>query len=185
LKVFFARHPDDAGQEFPPQPAPLPLIRNQHRDLGLAAANRNETAYAQDFMLTGLGIFTIDDQGKSAIVAAEADADQALVLDAPFDAHGSPLWAQGAYMPQSRAAMLVSRVVDPQPGERVLDLCAAPGGKSTHLSALMDGGGEILAVERNPRRAGTLARTAERLHAPNVRVEVADAALSRAALWRG
>ena len=75
--------------------------------------------------------------------------------------------------------MLVARVLDPRPGERVLDLCAAPGGKSTHLAALMGGEGEVVAVERNARRAGVLARTAQRLHAANVRVEVADAARAR------
>jgi 16S rRNA (cytosine967-C5)-methyltransferase len=76
--------------------------------------------------------------------------------------------------------MLVARALDPQPGERVLDVCAAPGGKSTHLAALMDGVGELVAVERNPRRAGMLARTAQRLRAGNVRVELGDATLVRA-----
>ncbi len=104
---------------------------------------------------------------------------EALVLEEPFDAHGSPLWQRGAFHAQSRAAMLVARVLDPAPGERVLDLCAAPGGKTTHLAALMHGRGEVLAVERNPRRAGGLVRTARRLRAANVRVEVADARLAR------
>ncbi len=104
---------------------------------------------------------------------------EALVLEEPFDAHASPLWPQGAFHAQSRAAMLVARALDPQPGERVLDLCAAPGGKTTHLAALMQGRGEVLAVERNTRRAGALVRTAQRLHAANVRVEVADAELER------
>jgi 16S rRNA (cytosine967-C5)-methyltransferase len=104
---------------------------------------------------------------------------EALVLEEPFDVHGSPLWQRGAFHAQSRAAMLVARVLDPAPGERVLDLCAAPGGKTTHLAALMQGRGEVLAVERNPRRAGGLVRTARRLHAANVRVEVADARLAR------
>jgi 16S rRNA (cytosine967-C5)-methyltransferase len=75
--------------------------------------------------------------------------------------------------------MLVARALDPQPGERILDLCAAPGGKSTHIAALMGDEGEVLAVERNRARAAALALTARRLHAGSVRVELADAALAR------
>jgi 16S rRNA (cytosine967-C5)-methyltransferase len=114
-------------------------------------------------------------------VATHTDPNlpEALVLEGPFDAHDSPAWRAGAFLAQSRGAMHVSRVLDPQPGERVLDLCAAPGGKSTHLAALMQGQGEVVAVERNSRRAGMLTRTAQRLHAGNVRVEVADAATPR------
>jgi len=108
---------------------------------------------------------------------ADPHIPEALVLEEPFDVHGSPLWQAGAFLAQSRAAMLVARVLAPCPGERVLDLCAAPGGKSTHLAALMQGSGEVLAVERNPRRAQALALTAQRLRANNVRVEVADAAV--------
>jgi 16S rRNA (cytosine967-C5)-methyltransferase len=105
---------------------------------------------------------------------------EALVLEEPFDLHGSPLWKAGAFLAQSRAAMLVGRVLAPNPGERVLDLCAAPGGKTTHLAALMGGEGEVLAIERNPGRAGTLVRTTQRLGAGNVRVELADASQARA-----
>src|SRR3954447_3380041 len=61
----------------------------------------------------------------------------ALILDAPLDTFSTPEWSQGKLMPQSRAAMAVSELLDPQAGERVLDLCAAPGGKTTHLAALM------------------------------------------------
>jgi 16S rRNA (cytosine967-C5)-methyltransferase len=114
-------------------------------------------------------------------VATHADSTlpEALVLEGPFDAHDSPAWRAGAFLAQSRAAMHVSRALDPRPGERVLDLCAAPGGKSTHLAALMGGEGEVVAVERNARRAGMLTRTAQRMHVPNIRVEVADAAAKR------
>jgi 16S rRNA (cytosine967-C5)-methyltransferase len=110
----------------------------------------------------------------------DEDLPEALVLEEPFDMHASAQWKAGRFLAQSRAAMLVARVLGPEGGERALDLCAAPGGKSTHLAALMGGEGEVLAVERNSRRAGTLARTAQRLHAPNIRVEVADAASERA-----
>lgn len=109
----------------------------------------------------------------------DPELSEALVLDGPFDLHGSELWATGAITAQSRAAMLVARVLDPRPGERVLDLCAAPGGKSTHMAALMEDQGEILAVEHNPVRAKRLSETARRLHTGCVRVELSDAALER------
>jgi 16S rRNA (cytosine967-C5)-methyltransferase len=104
---------------------------------------------------------------------------EALVLEGPFDMHGSPLWREGAFVAQSRAAMLVARMLAPRADDRVLDLCAAPGGKTTHLAALMGASGEVVAVERDRRRAGALARTVERLGARNVRVEVADGAAER------
>ena len=105
-----------------------------------------------------------------------ADLPEALVLRGPFDAHGSELFADGAIMPQSRGSMAVARLLSPRAGERVLDLCAAPGAKTTHLAALMGDHGEIVAVERHPGRADALRRTCERMRAGSVRVEVADAA---------
>jgi 16S rRNA (cytosine967-C5)-methyltransferase len=104
---------------------------------------------------------------------------EGLVLDGPFDVQGSELWRSGAVQPQSRASMLVSRILDPEPGQRVLDLCAAPGGKTTHLAALMGDRGEIVAVERHPGRAAALERTVARLRTESVRVEVTDATEER------
>ena len=101
--------------------------------------------------------------------------DDALVIDGPFDALGHPLYAAGAITPQSRASQRVARAVDPQPGERILDLCAAPGGKTTHLAALMGDRGEIVAVERSAQRAQALTVQAERMHATSVRVHLGDA----------
>ncbi len=101
---------------------------------------------------------------------------EGLVLEAPFDAHASDLFGRGAITPQSRASMLVARVLDPQPGDRVLDLCAAPGAKTTHLAALMDGRGELVAVERHHGRAQALRRTAKRMRVEIVSVETGDAA---------
>jgi 16S rRNA (cytosine967-C5)-methyltransferase len=113
------------------------------------------------------------------VPAHSADLPEALVLDAPFDAFGSPLWEQGHFMPQSRAAMAVAHVLDPQPGEGVLDLCAAPGGKTTHLAALMGDEGRVVAVERHPGRADALRRTVARMGASCVEVVTADAAVPR------
>ncbi|MFZ1926410.1 MAG: 16S rRNA (cytosine(967)-C(5))-methyltransferase RsmB [Solirubrobacteraceae bacterium] len=109
----------------------------------------------------------------------DPELPEALVLEGPFDLHGSDLWESGAVLAQSRAAMLVARALDPQPGERVLDLCAAPGGKSTHIAALMGDEGEVVAVERNRARGAEMVATARRLKAHSIRVELADAITAR------
>jgi len=85
-----------------------------------------------------------------------------------------------AATPWERQRVAVARALAPRPGQRVLDLCAAPGAKTTHLAALMAGEGEIVAVERHPGRARALERTCARLRADAVRVRVGDAARPRA-----
>jgi 16S rRNA (cytosine967-C5)-methyltransferase len=106
--------------------------------------------------------------------APDPELPEARILDAPFDAFGSTLWQEGLIMPQSRASMLVARRLAPAPGERVLDLCAAPGAKTTHLAALMGDEGELDAVEVNPARARELAATCARMGAASVRVHAQD-----------
>jgi 16S rRNA (cytosine967-C5)-methyltransferase len=104
---------------------------------------------------------------------------EALVAEGAFDLAGDPLWDAGGLVAQSRAAMSAARLLAPQPGMRVLDLCAAPGGKATHLAAFVGSTGEVVAVERNPRRADALRRTCTRLRADSVQVETGDAAQPR------
>jgi 16S rRNA (cytosine967-C5)-methyltransferase len=103
------------------------------------------------------------------------DLPEGVVICGPFDVHGSDLFERGLVMPQSRGSMLVSRVLDPRPGERVLDMCAAPGAKTTHLAALMRGEGHVLAIEENAARAAELEANVARLGASMVEVRVADA----------
>lgn len=74
-----------------------------------------------------------------------------------------PYHAAGLYYLQDPCAMASAMLLDPKPGEWVLDLCAAPGGKSTHLAARMADRGLVVANEVNPRRATVLAMNIERL----------------------
>ena len=79
---------------------------------------------------------------------------------------------QGLVWPQSRGSQLAGQAVGVQPGERVLDLCAAPGGKTTQLAATA---AEVVAVEAHPGRARELEENVRRLRFANVTVVTADA----------
>lgn len=74
-----------------------------------------------------------------------------------------PDHAAGLYYIQEPSAMAAAQALAPQPGERVLDLCAAPGGKSTHLAALMQNQGLLVANEISPKRSRILLENLERL----------------------
>ncbi len=64
---------------------------------------------------------------------------------------------------EDEAAQLIPPLLDPQPGERILDACAAPGGKTTHLAQLMQNQGEIIALDRQRDRLARLAENCQRL----------------------
>ena len=59
--------------------------------------------------------------------------------------------------------MLIARLLGPEPGATVADVCAAPGTKTTHLAELMDNRGRILAFDREPTRLARVAEAAARL----------------------
>ena len=105
----------------------------------------------------------------------DAELPEARVLLSPFDVAASRELRDGLIWPQSRASMLPARLLEPAPGMRVLDLCAAPGTKSGQLAALMENRGELVCVERHPGRARELAANLEQLGVTCARVEEADA----------
>lgn len=83
-------------------------------------------------------------------------------------------WNKGNFVVQDESSMLVSRIVDPQPGEFVVDTCAAPGGKTTHLAQLCGDRGEILAIDNQPRRLEALESMAKNLGLASIRFLAAD-----------
>jgi NOL1/NOP2/sun family putative RNA methylase len=88
----------------------------------------------------------------------------------PYEARAGSnvLHALGAYYVQEASAMAVAEILAPQPGERVLDLCAAPGGKSTHLASLIGTRGLLVSNDIVASRAKILAENLERLGLPGV-----------------
>jgi len=74
-----------------------------------------------------------------------------------------PGFAEGHFTVQDETAMSAALLLDPQPGQRVLDLCAAPGTKSTHLAELMNNQGSVLAVDSDATRLERVPENARRL----------------------
>ena len=83
--------------------------------------------------------------------------------------------AEGLLQVQDEAAQLVSRLLDPQRGERILDLCSGAGGKTAHLAALMGNEGDLVATDIQPGKLRSLMSSAQRLGF-SVTTAVADAA---------
>ena len=81
-----------------------------------------------------------------------------------------PYHEAGVYYLQEASAMAPVTLLAPQPGERVCDLCAAPGGKSTQIAAKMAGEGFLLCNEYSPKRAKILSRNIERMGIANAMV---------------
>jgi len=69
----------------------------------------------------------------------------------------------GWYQVQDEASMLIAHLLDAQPGETVLDACAAPGGKTTHIAALTGNQARILALDKHPQRVELIKKGAERI----------------------
>ncbi|WP_416828046.1 RsmF rRNA methyltransferase first C-terminal domain-containing protein [Ectobacillus polymachus] len=78
-----------------------------------------------------------------------------------------PYHDAGVYYMQEPSAMAVGELLDPHPGEKILDLCAAPGGKTTHIAARMQGQGFLLTNEIHPARAKILSQNIERMGVSN------------------
>jgi 16S rRNA (cytosine967-C5)-methyltransferase len=111
---------------------------------------------------------TTRDALRAAFAAAGHDAEpgphpQSLRLTGHASIRSLPGYAEGWFTVQDLSAMAAASAVAPEPGMTVLDLCAAPGGKTTHLAELMNNTGRIVACDIDPRRLQTVTELCERL----------------------
>jgi 16S rRNA (cytosine967-C5)-methyltransferase len=97
------------------------------------------------------------------------------LLDRPGDPRTLPGYAEGHWTVQDRQAQRIVPLLDPQPGEMILDACAAPGGKATHCAERMGDRGEVWAVDRSAQRMQRLRANGQRLGLAALRPLVADA----------
>ncbi|HUU42141.1 MAG TPA: 16S rRNA (cytosine(967)-C(5))-methyltransferase RsmB [Planctomycetota bacterium] len=101
--------------------------------------------------------------------------EECLHVDSPVELTALDVFKAGAFYIQDESAMHAARMLTPRAGERVLDLCAAPGGKTTHLAALSGDAAEITAVDSSAGRLGRVVENATRLGIRSIRTLEADA----------
>jgi 16S rRNA (cytosine967-C5)-methyltransferase len=89
--------------------------------------------------------------------------------------HGLKSFQEGKFLVQDDSSQWVARVLDPKPGESVLDLCAGVGGKSTHIAERMDNQGRVTAVDTSADRLSLLTENSRRLGAAIIHPDLLDA----------
>lgn len=114
--------------------------------------------------------------------AACRHAPDGIVLGHRGDVGQDPAFLAGLISPQDEASQLVVHWLDPRPGERILDVCAAPGTKTAAIAERLAGHGQVLALDRHERRLGLIGRGLRRLELGGVAVAERDATKSLADL---
>lgn len=87
----------------------------------------------------------------------------------------TPSFQEGYVTIQDESSMLVARALDPQPGETVLDACAAPGGKSTHIAERMNDEGKIVSLDLHEHKVKLIKQAAKRLNLTQIEAKALDA----------
>jgi len=105
-------------------------------------------------------------------------APDGIVLGGRGDPGQDPAFLGGRMSLQDEASQLVVELLDPQPGDRILETCAAPGTKTAAIAERLDGEGHVLALDRHPRRLKLVARGVRRLQIGGVATLERDATKS-------
>ena len=121
-------------------------------------------------------------QGMHATAPDTPGLDQALILHGPVPVQALPLFEAGAVSVQDASAQFAASLLDAHDGMRVLDACAAPGGKTAHILERADC--ELLALDHDASRAERIGSALARLRLPQARIVTANAA-ETASWWDG
>ncbi len=112
---------------------------------------------------------------ESGIKAEQGEAEDSVIIEKGMDISANPLYKEGLFYAQDYASQKAVSVLNPKPNSRVLDLCAAPGGKSFTIACLMENKGEIISCDLYEKRVGLIASSAKRLGLDIIKPTVNDA----------
>lgn len=97
-----------------------------------------------------------------------------IVLESAGSVENLPGYAEGVFQIQAESSQLIAYLLAPEPGERVLDACAAPGGKACHIAELMNDCGTVIALDVSPRGVERIRENAARLNLQTIQAVQAD-----------
>ena len=198
-KVSLIVQPPEGETRFPPDPIPMfvppwwraNLKRNYSKvwqSILFAQAKRaplilrvNQKQYSREQyqgLLSEVGITSSPIEEVAGVKLASA-----LLLSNPVPVSELPGFYSGAVSVQDAGAQLAATLLNPGAGERMLDACAAPGGKTAHILELADC--EILALELDGERVGKIGGNLDRLRLHSDRVQVLRGDASKASWWDG
>ncbi len=109
------------------------------------------------------------------VESIKTDIDGALILKSGIDVGKNKLYNDGLFYVQDLASQKAVSVLSPTPNARVLDMCAAPGGKSFTMALLMGNKGEIVSCDLYPQRVELIEKSAKRLGLDIIKTKVCDA----------
>lgn len=99
----------------------------------------------------------------------------ALTINNPTSITKMEAFIKGLFQVQDESSMMVAQILDPKPGELVIDVCSAPGGKATHIAELMQNKGEVIARDVHEHKIKLIKEASERLGIDIINLEVFDA----------
>ena len=198
-KVSLTIQPTEGEKRYPPDPIPmfvppwwraklkknysqvwqsLLIQQGQRAPLILRVNAKQYSRSEYESLLSQAGISSSPIEELAGVKLSSA-----LLLSEPVPVADLPGFYSGAVSVQDAGAQLAAVLLDPQPGEWILDACAAPGGKTAHLVELADC--EMLALELDGQRLGKISGNLDRLRLQSNRVSITRGDASKAAWWNG
>lgn len=116
---------------------------------------------------------SLEDEGIETILSKKTD--EGILLKNSGSIRDLTSFNKGEFLVQDESSMLVAHALSPKKNERILDVCAAPGGKTTHIAALMENQGELIACEVQKHRLGLIKENAKKLGIEIIAPKLLDA----------